>query len=75
MRAAVKRSSTSSRQCRRAALHVASITALRAGPAGHARRVEAVLLTAHVRGGCWVDLVMGGLNYQIEHHLFPSMPS
>jgi fatty acid desaturase len=122
-----------------AALHVAGIVALCAGPAGHARRVEAVLLTAHVvgylgavflvlppvqavafiavqqglfgvylgcsfapahkgmlllgpddqldflrrqvltsrniRGGCWVDLAMGGLNYQIEHHLFPSMPS
>jgi len=22
----------------------------------------------------WVDLALGGLNYQIEHHLFPSMP-
>jgi fatty acid desaturase len=21
-----------------------------------------------------VDFVLGGLNYQIEHHLFPSMP-
>jgi fatty acid desaturase len=21
-----------------------------------------------------VDLALGGLNYQIEHHLFPSMP-
>jgi fatty acid desaturase len=21
-----------------------------------------------------VDFLMGGLNYQIEHHLFPSMP-
>jgi fatty acid desaturase len=21
-----------------------------------------------------VDLVLGGLNYQIEHHLFPNMP-
>ena len=121
-----------------AALHVAGIRALHARPAGHTRRVDAVLLSAHVvgyfaavflvlppvqavafiavqqglfgvylgcsfapahkgmpllatrdqldflrrqvltsrniRGGHWVDLVMGGLNYQIEHHLFPSMP-
>jgi len=28
----------------------------------------------NVRGGRVVDLVFGGLNYQIEHHLFPSMP-
>jgi fatty acid desaturase len=25
-------------------------------------------------GGRWVDGVFGGLNYQIEHHLFPHMP-
>ena len=122
-----------------AALHVAGIRALHARPAGHTRRVDAVLLSAHVvgyfaavflvlppvqavafiavqqglfgvylgcsfapahkgmpllgpgdqldflrrqvltsrniRGGRWVDMAMGGLNYQIEHHLFPSMPS
>jgi len=34
-----------------------------------------VLTSRNIRGGCWVDLAMGGLNYQIEHHLFPSMPS
>jgi len=34
-----------------------------------------VLTSRNIRGGHWVDLVMGGLNYQIEHHLFPSMPS
>jgi hypothetical protein len=28
----------------------------------------------NVRGGRFVDLLLGGLNYQIEHHLFPSMP-
>src|SRR6185437_3598806 len=28
----------------------------------------------NVRGGPLVDLVYGGLNYQIEHHLFPTMP-
>jgi fatty acid desaturase len=27
-----------------------------------------------VRGGRWADFALGGLNYQIEHHLFPSMP-
>jgi fatty acid desaturase len=33
------------------------------------------VLTSHnMRGGPWVDFVFGGLNYQIEHHLFPSMP-
>ncbi|GIG20222.1 fatty acid desaturase [Cellulomonas chitinilytica] len=34
-----------------------------------------VLLSRNVTGGRWVDLFMGGLNHQIEHHLFPSMPS
>jgi fatty acid desaturase len=33
-----------------------------------------VLMSRNVRGGWAVDLAMGGLNYQIEHHLFPSMP-
>jgi len=33
-----------------------------------------VLTTRNVRGGPVVDVVLGGLNYQIEHHLFPSMP-
>ena len=33
-----------------------------------------VLMSRNVRGGPFVDFVMGGLNYQIEHHLFPSMP-
>ena len=33
-----------------------------------------VLMSRNVRGGLFVDAVMGGLNYQIEHHLFPSMP-
>ncbi len=33
-----------------------------------------VLMSRNVRGGRLVDLAMGGLNYQIEHHLFPSMP-
>jgi fatty acid desaturase len=33
-----------------------------------------VLMTRNVRGSFLVDAAMGGLNYQIEHHLFPSMP-
>ncbi|HEY0448634.1 acyl-CoA desaturase [Actinophytocola sp.] len=33
-----------------------------------------VLTSRNVRGGVWVDFTLGGLNYQIEHHLFPSMP-
>jgi fatty acid desaturase len=33
-----------------------------------------VLMSRNVRGGLLVDFFMGGLNYQIEHHLFPSMP-
>jgi fatty acid desaturase len=34
-----------------------------------------VLTSRNVRGNWFVDNAMGGLNYQIEHHLFPSMPS
>ena len=33
-----------------------------------------VLTSRNVRGGWLVDGLLGGLNYQIEHHLFPSMP-
>jgi fatty acid desaturase len=33
-----------------------------------------VLTSRNVRGGLGTELVLGGLNYQIEHHLFPSMP-
>ncbi len=33
-----------------------------------------VLTSRNVRGGWWTDFALGGLNYQIEHHLFPSMP-
>jgi fatty acid desaturase len=32
-----------------------------------------VLTSRNVRGGPVTDWVLGGLNYQIEHHLFPSM--
>ncbi|WUV84789.1 acyl-CoA desaturase [Streptomyces sp. NBC_01476] len=34
-----------------------------------------VLTSRNVRGGWFIDLALGGLNYQIEHHLFPSMPT
>jgi fatty acid desaturase len=33
-----------------------------------------VITSRNVRGGRFTDLALGGLNYQIEHHLFPSMP-
>ena len=33
-----------------------------------------VLTSRNVRGGFFTDLALGGLNYQIEHHLFPNMP-
>jgi len=34
-----------------------------------------VLTSRNVRGGRLLAAACGGLNYQIEHHLFPSMPS
>ncbi|MGW7001606.1 fatty acid desaturase family protein [Streptomyces sp. NPDC054933] len=39
---------------------------------GHLRRQ--VLTSRDVRGGRITDWFLGGLNYQVEHHLFPSMP-
>jgi fatty acid desaturase len=33
-----------------------------------------VITSRNVRGGWLTDFALGGLNYQIEHHLFPSMP-
>jgi fatty acid desaturase len=33
-----------------------------------------VLTSRNVRGSRLVDFLLGGLNYQIEHHLFPNMP-
>jgi fatty acid desaturase len=32
-----------------------------------------VLMSRNIRGGTWMSIFMGGLNYQVEHHLFPSM--
>ncbi|TQJ92779.1 acyl-CoA desaturase [Streptomyces sp. SLBN-31] len=34
-----------------------------------------VLTSRNVRGGWFMDIALGGLNHQIEHHVFPSMPS
>ncbi len=39
---------------------------------GHLRKQ--VVTSRNVRPGWLTDWLMGGLNYQIEHHLFPSMP-
>lgn len=32
-----------------------------------------VRTSRNIRGGWWATWLMGGLNYQVEHHLFPSM--
>jgi len=32
-----------------------------------------VLTSRNIRGGWFMNILMGGLNYQIEHHLFPNM--
>lgn len=39
---------------------------------GHCQ--QQVLTSRNVGGGPVIDWLFGGLNYQIEHHLFPSMP-
>jgi fatty acid desaturase len=33
-----------------------------------------VLMSRNVKGTRFLDVALGGLNYQVEHHLFPSMP-
>ena len=33
-----------------------------------------VRTSRNISGGFWMSALMGGLNYQVEHHLFPSMP-
>ncbi len=43
-----------------------------AAATGFARRQ--VVTARNVRGGRFITFLLGGLNYQIEHHLFPSMP-
>ncbi|MGH3259979.1 MAG: fatty acid desaturase family protein [Streptosporangiaceae bacterium] len=40
--------------------------------AGFARRQ--VITARNIRGGRFTTFMLGGLNYQIEHHLFESMP-
>jgi fatty acid desaturase len=40
--------------------------------AGFARRQ--VVTARNISGGWFTTFMLGGLNYQIEHHLFPSMP-
>jgi fatty acid desaturase len=32
-----------------------------------------VRTSRNVAGGWWATTLMGGLNYQVEHHLFPNM--
>ncbi|MHB1583762.1 MAG: acyl-CoA desaturase [Acidimicrobiales bacterium] len=39
---------------------------------GFARRQ--VITARNLTSGRWTTFIFGGLNYQIEHHLFPSMP-
>jgi fatty acid desaturase len=46
---------------------------LAAGDEGDFLRRQ-VLTSRNIRGGRLVDAALGALNYQIEHHLFPSMP-
>jgi fatty acid desaturase len=33
-----------------------------------------VITSRNIKGSPFVDFLLGGLNYQIEHHLFPSLP-
>ncbi|MGC5169624.1 fatty acid desaturase family protein [Microbacterium sp. DT81.1] len=33
-----------------------------------------VLTSRNIKGRVWASTLMGGLNYQVEHHLFPNMP-
>lgn len=33
-----------------------------------------VRTSRNISGGWWATSLLGGLNYQVEHHLFPSMP-
>ena len=33
-----------------------------------------VRTSRNIAGGWWATWLMGGLNYQVEHHLFPNMP-
>ncbi|HZJ05606.1 MAG TPA: acyl-CoA desaturase [Nocardioidaceae bacterium] len=45
------------------------------GPDDHWDHLRKQVLTSrNVRGGVLTDWMLGALNYQVEHHLFPSMP-
>jgi len=37
--------------------------------------VRQVIGSANITGGALMDLMTGNLSYQIEHHLFPDLPS
>lgn len=60
---------------------VAPFQFLRAGPLAATFRGtggflrEQVLTSRNVNANWFIDLMYGGLNYQIEHHLFPSRPA
>jgi fatty acid desaturase len=45
---------------------------------GHSQTIDflrrQVLMSRNVTGGWFIHFLLGGLNYQIEHHLFPTMP-
>ena len=36
--------------------------------------VQQIITARNIKPGMFSDIIYGGLNYQIEHHLFPSMP-
>lgn len=36
--------------------------------------VEQIITARNIRPNFFTDIIYGGLNYQIEHHLFPAMP-
>ncbi len=58
--------------CSFAPNHKGMPTVPRGGKLDYLRRQ--VLTSRNVRGGWFVDQALGGLNYQVEHHLFPNMP-
>jgi fatty acid desaturase len=35
---------------------------------------QQVVTSRNIRGGFWTELLMVGLNHQVEHHLFPTCP-
>ncbi|OGN06461.1 MAG: hypothetical protein A3B86_03365 [Candidatus Yanofskybacteria bacterium RIFCSPHIGHO2_02_FULL_38_22b] len=36
--------------------------------------IQQIITARNIKGGQIISLIYGGLNYQIEHHLFPFMP-